>query len=77
MPGVRRGGGVSTIAYATATVVRLQQRPAESVRGSVEQLATPLVGTGLPRMPARVSVCLLTSGSGELGAGAREPHAPG
>ncbi|MGV9773481.1 N-acetyltransferase family protein [Streptosporangium sp. NPDC003464] len=47
----------------------------------MEQFATPPVGTGLPRMPARVFVCLLTSGSGGLtaglGAGAREPHVPG
>ncbi|MEU7984026.1 helix-turn-helix domain-containing protein [Streptosporangium canum] len=41
-------------------------RPAESVRGFVEQFATLLVGTGLPRMPARVFVCLLTSDSGGL-----------
>lgn len=38
-------------------------QPAESVRGFVEQFATLLAGTGLPRMPARVFVCLLTSGS--------------
>ncbi|MFF0310418.1 helix-turn-helix domain-containing protein [Streptosporangium sp. NPDC004379] len=41
-------------------------RPAESVRGFVEQFATLLVGIGLPRMPARVFVCLLTSDSGGL-----------
>lgn len=41
-------------------------RPPESVRGFVERFATLLVGTGLPRMPARVFVCLLTSGSGSL-----------
>ncbi|MGP3919005.1 GbsR/MarR family transcriptional regulator [Nonomuraea sp. 10N515B] len=32
----------------------------------MEQFATLLVGTGLPRMPARVFVCLLTSDSGGL-----------
>ncbi|MBT2233593.1 helix-turn-helix domain-containing protein [Nonomuraea sp. NEAU-A123] len=41
-------------------------RPTESVRGFVEQFATLLVGIGLPRMPARVFVCLLTSDSGSL-----------
>ncbi|GAA3019043.1 hypothetical protein GCM10017559_48980 [Streptosporangium longisporum] len=41
-------------------------RPAESVRGFTEQFATLLAGTGLPRMPARVFVCLLTSDSGSL-----------
>ncbi|MFB4269937.1 helix-turn-helix domain-containing protein [Nonomuraea sp. GTA35] len=41
-------------------------RPAEAVRGFVEQFAALLVGVGLPRMPARVFVCLLTSGSGSL-----------
>ncbi|MFI6511562.1 helix-turn-helix domain-containing protein [Streptosporangium sp. NPDC050855] len=41
-------------------------RPAESVRGFMEQFATLLAGTGLPRMPARVFVCLLTSDSGSL-----------
>ncbi|MEU4700770.1 helix-turn-helix domain-containing protein [Nonomuraea dietziae] len=41
-------------------------RPAESVRAFVEQFAMLLVGTGLPRMPARVFVCLLTSDSGGL-----------
>ncbi|MFD1538891.1 GbsR/MarR family transcriptional regulator [Nonomuraea guangzhouensis] len=41
-------------------------RPDESVRGFVERFATLLVETGLPRMPARVFVCLLTSDSGGL-----------
>ncbi|MFD8562444.1 helix-turn-helix domain-containing protein [Streptosporangium canum] len=41
-------------------------RAAESVRGFVERFATLLVETGLPRMPARVFVCLLTSDSGGL-----------
>jgi DNA-binding transcriptional regulator GbsR (MarR family) len=36
------------------------------VRAFVEQFATLLAGTGLPRMPARVFVCLLTSDSGGL-----------
>ncbi|TDD08485.1 MarR family transcriptional regulator [Nonomuraea deserti] len=40
--------------------------PAEPVHGFVERLATLLAGTGLPRMPARVFVCLLTSESGSL-----------
>ncbi|MEV0831147.1 GbsR/MarR family transcriptional regulator [Nonomuraea rubra] len=41
-------------------------RPAESVRAFVERFATLLVGVGLPRMPARVFVCLLTSEPGSL-----------
>jgi hypothetical protein len=41
-------------------------RTGESVRGFVEQFATLLVGTGLPRMPAHVFVCLLVSDSGSL-----------
>ncbi|MGI5487732.1 helix-turn-helix domain-containing protein [Microtetraspora malaysiensis] len=49
-----------------ATEPPADERPAESVRGFVEQFATLLVGTGLPRMPARVFVCLLTSDSGSL-----------
>ncbi|ACZ89180.1 helix-turn-helix domain-containing protein [Streptosporangium roseum] len=49
-----------------ATEPPADELPAESVRGFVEQFATLLVGTGLPRMPARVFVCLLTSGSGGL-----------
>nr|WP_242675652.1 helix-turn-helix domain-containing protein [Streptosporangium minutum] len=49
-----------------ATEPPVDGRPAESVRGFVEQFATLLVGTGLPRMPARVFVCLLTSDSGGL-----------
>ncbi|MEU6798828.1 helix-turn-helix domain-containing protein [Nonomuraea wenchangensis] len=40
--------------------------PSEPVRGFVERFATLLVGTGFPRMPARVFVCLLTAGSGSL-----------
>ncbi|WP_214324415.1 GbsR/MarR family transcriptional regulator [Nonomuraea sediminis] len=40
--------------------------PAESVRDFVESFATLLAATGLPRMPARVFVCLLTSESGSL-----------
>ncbi|MER7615967.1 helix-turn-helix domain-containing protein [Nonomuraea wenchangensis] len=40
--------------------------PAESVRGFVERFAALLAGTGLPRMPARVFVCLLTTGPGSL-----------
>ena len=39
-------------------------RPAEPVRDFVEQFATLLAATGLPRMTARVFVCLLTSDSG-------------
>ncbi|MGP3932108.1 helix-turn-helix domain-containing protein [Nonomuraea sp. KM88] len=42
------------------------ERPAEPVHGFVERLAILLAGTGLPRMPARVFVCLLASGSGSL-----------
>lgn len=49
-----------------ATEPPVDGRPAESVRGFVEQFATLLIGTGLPRMPARVFVCLLTSDSGGL-----------
>ncbi|MGA5759511.1 helix-turn-helix domain-containing protein [Nonomuraea bangladeshensis] len=40
--------------------------PSEPVRGFVERFATLLVGTGFPRMPARVFVCLLTAASGSL-----------
>ncbi|WP_442942461.1 helix-turn-helix domain-containing protein [Nonomuraea sp. LP-02] len=40
--------------------------PSEPVRGFVERFATLLVGTGFPRMPARVFVCLLTAGTGSL-----------
>ncbi|MFD0886165.1 helix-turn-helix domain-containing protein, partial [Streptosporangium algeriense] len=39
------------------------ERSAESVRGFVERFAALLAGVGLPRMPARVFACLLTSGS--------------
>ncbi|MGW0810254.1 helix-turn-helix domain-containing protein [Nonomuraea sp. NPDC002799] len=49
-----------------ATEQPADERPAESVRGFVEQFAALLVGTGLPRMPARVFVCLLTSDAGSL-----------
>lgn len=38
----------------------------ESLRGFVEQFAALLAGVGLPRMPARVFVCLLASGPGSL-----------
>ncbi|MCF6467854.1 MarR family transcriptional regulator [Nonomuraea sp. MG754425] len=37
--------------------------PAASVRAFVARFATLLAATGLPRMPARVLACLLTSGS--------------
>ncbi|MER7504231.1 helix-turn-helix domain-containing protein [Nonomuraea pusilla] len=39
---------------------------AEVARRFVEEFATLLAGTGLPRMPSRVFVCLLTSASGSL-----------
>ncbi|HEX4817521.1 MAG TPA: MarR family transcriptional regulator, partial [Nonomuraea sp.] len=38
----------------------------EATRRFVEEFATLLAGTGLPRMPSRVFVCLLTSDSGSL-----------
>jgi DNA-binding MarR family transcriptional regulator len=41
-------------------------RPTELARDFVEQFATLLAATGLPRMTARVFVCLLTSDSGSL-----------
>jgi DNA-binding transcriptional regulator GbsR (MarR family) len=41
-------------------------RPTELVRDFVEQFATLLTATGLPRMTARVFVCLLTSNAGSL-----------
>ncbi|MDT0543564.1 MarR family transcriptional regulator [Streptomyces lonegramiae] len=37
------------------------ERPADVVRGFVEQFATLLAATGLPRMTSRVFVCLLTA----------------
>ncbi|MFI6599489.1 helix-turn-helix domain-containing protein [Nonomuraea sp. NPDC050536] len=43
-----------------------EEWPAERVRDFVERFATLLAGTGLPRMPARVFVCLVTSESGSL-----------
>lgn len=41
-------------------------RAGDPVRDFVEQFATLLAATGLPRMTARVFVCLLTSDSGSL-----------
>jgi DNA-binding transcriptional regulator GbsR (MarR family) len=41
-------------------------RPAEVVRDFVEQFAVLLAATGLPRMTARVFVCLLTSAPGSM-----------
>ncbi|RJL22995.1 GbsR/MarR family transcriptional regulator [Bailinhaonella thermotolerans] len=38
----------------------------EEARRFVEEFATLLTGTGLPRMPARVFVCLLTADTGSL-----------
>ncbi|GLY65057.1 MarR family transcriptional regulator [Amycolatopsis taiwanensis] len=40
--------------------------PAEVVRGFVDQFATLLAATGLPRMTARVFVCLLTADASGL-----------
>ncbi|MBB4914946.1 helix-turn-helix domain-containing protein [Streptosporangium saharense] len=51
----RRRGPVRTAASSAGA------REAESVRGFVDRFATLLAGTGLPRMPARVFACLLTS----------------
>jgi DNA-binding transcriptional regulator GbsR (MarR family) len=45
---------------------RATQQTAEPVRGFVEHFATLLAATGLPRMTARVFVCLLTTDSGGL-----------
>jgi DNA-binding transcriptional regulator GbsR (MarR family) len=51
---------------ARATEAATDGRQTELVHGFVEQFATLLAGTGLPRMTARVFVCLLTSHSGSL-----------
>ncbi|SDK60867.1 MarR family protein [Nonomuraea jiangxiensis] len=42
------------------------ERQTEVARRFAEELATSLAGTGLPRTPSRVFVCLLTSDSGSL-----------
>lgn len=42
------------------------EQAAEVVRGFVDQFATLLAATGLPRMTARVFVCLLTADAGGL-----------
>lgn len=41
-------------------------QPTEAVRGFVDQFAALLAATGLPRMTARVFVCLLTADTGGL-----------
>ncbi|MEV6138965.1 helix-turn-helix domain-containing protein [Nocardia sp. NPDC051990] len=41
-------------------------QPTEMVRGFVDQFATLLAATGLPRMTARVFACLLTADAGGL-----------
>ena len=41
-------------------------RPADAVRTFVDQLATSLAGTGMPRMTARVLACLLTADTAGL-----------
>ncbi len=41
-------------------------QPTETVRGFVDQFATLLAATGLPRMTARVFVCLLTADASGL-----------
>ncbi len=41
-------------------------QPTEAVRGFVDRLAASLTATGLPRMTARVFVCLLTADTGGL-----------
>ncbi len=41
-------------------------QPPEVVRGFVDEFATMLAATGLPRMTARVFVCLLTADAGGL-----------
>lgn len=41
-------------------------RNPEAVRGFVEQFATLMAQTGVPRMPARVLTCLFTTDSGTL-----------
>ncbi|GIH96016.1 hypothetical protein Psi01_66460 [Planobispora siamensis] len=42
------------------------ERQTEAARRFVEEFAVLVAGTGLPRMPSRVFVCLLTSDSGSL-----------
>ncbi|MFF1614397.1 helix-turn-helix domain-containing protein [Amycolatopsis sp. NPDC058278] len=42
------------------------EEPAEVVRGFVDEFAALLAATGLPRMTARVFVCLLTADAGGL-----------
>ena len=44
----------------------IDEQAAEAVRGFVDQFATLLAATGLPRMTARVFVCLLTTDAGGL-----------
>ncbi|RKT52812.1 GbsR/MarR family transcriptional regulator [Saccharothrix australiensis] len=44
----------------------VEERPAEAARGFVEELATLLAATGLPRTTARVFVRLLTADAGGL-----------
>jgi len=51
---------------AQATQPATDGQPTELVREFVEQFATLLAATGLPRMTARVFVCLLTSDSGSV-----------
>ena len=52
--------------FARATPPTTDGRPAELVREFMEQFAASLATTGLPRMTARVFVCLVTSDSGSL-----------
>ncbi|MFD5319255.1 helix-turn-helix domain-containing protein [Streptomyces sp. NPDC127098] len=51
----RRSGSARPVEPTT------DQRPAEAVRVFVDQFATVLAATGMPRMTARVFVCLLTA----------------
>jgi DNA-binding transcriptional regulator GbsR (MarR family) len=51
---------------ARATQPTTDGRPAGPVRDFVDQFAALLATTGLPRMTARVFVCLLTADSGSL-----------
>ncbi|MFG1960459.1 MarR family transcriptional regulator [Nonomuraea sp. NPDC049028] len=43
-----------------------EEQPTEAARGFVDRFAALLAATGLPRMAARVFVCLLTSDGGSL-----------
>ncbi len=60
----RRRGPAS--APQPPAVTDVHGRDPEAVRGFVERFAALMVGTGLPRMAARVLTCLVTHDSGAL-----------